>query len=413
MNVIRRQRWSTQVRSLAVLAVVPSIVDIGLLVGFRQGLGWPLVLADAAAIAAASVVSFAVHRTAARRTAPYTRWVQAPLAFLLVAVVAGLVDIVVLRVAFGASGFTTTAGLVAAKVVSLAVAAGVRLVGYRHVLSELVRRNRTPDPRPLTDGPFRLSVVVPAYREAHRIADTVRAIHDELADVTGTGGLEVIVVDDGSGDRTAEVASLAGAEQVVSLPANRGKGAAVRAGVQASRGRVVAFLDADLAYHPSHLRDLLVAVEAGWDVVVGNRRHPDSVVLRSSGLRAMGSRVVNRMSAAVLLAAPLDTQCGLKGFRGDVARDLFAHARVDGFAFDIEILHLVERRGLSLHEIPVRLDESGGSSTVDVTRDIIRLSADMVRIRWWASRGDYEAEVTEPPASSSPSGPPTGRTPPR
>ena len=258
---------------------------------------------------------------------------------------------------------------------------------------------------------MKLSVVIPAHNEVEVIETTLAGLVQPL--VTEGLDFEVVVVDDGSGDRTAEVASLAGAEQVLSLPANRGKGAAVRAGVQASRGRVVAFLDADLAYHPSHLRDLLMAVESGWDVVVGNRRHPDSVVLRSSGLRALGSRVVNRMSAAVLLAAPLDTQCGLKGFRGDVARDLFAHARVDGFAFDIEILHLVERRGLSLQEVPVRLDESGGSSTVDVTRDIIRLSADMVRIRWWASRGDYEVEVTEPAASSSPSGPPTGRTPPR
>ena len=408
----RRERWSTQVRSLAVLSIVPSAVDIGLLVVLRQVAGWPLVLADATAIAAASVVSYTVHRRAARRTAPYTRWVQAPGAFLLVAIVAGAVDVVVLRLVFAAAGFTSIAGLVAAKVVSLAVAAGVRLVGYRTVLSELVRRNRSPHPRPLDDGSHRLSVVIPAYREPERIGDTVRAIHRELGDIADDGGLEVIVVDDGSGDDTAEAASLAGAEQVISLPENLGKGGAVRAGVQASRGRVVAFTDADLAYDPSHLRTLLEAVESGWDVVIGNRRHPDSVVLRASGLRAMGSRLVNRMSAAVLLAAPLDTQCGLKGFRGDVARELFARSRVDGFAFDIEILHLVERRGLALHEVPVRLDESGESSTVDVTRDVLRLSADMVRIRWWASRGDYEREVTTPRGGSSPSDRPSGRTPP-
>jgi putative flippase GtrA len=386
----RRAAWPAQIRALALLAVVPSIVDIGLLVTLRQGLGWPLLVANPTAIALASAVSYAVHRRAARRTAPYTRWVQAPLSFLVVAVVAGAIDTAVLRLLFSAAGFTTAAGLVAAKVVSLAVAAGVRFVGYRTVLSELVRRNRSPSARPLDDGTHRFSVVIPAFREPDRITPTIDAIRAELDDVAADGGLEIIVVDDGSGDATTDAACAAGADQVITLPANRGKGAAVRAGMLASRGRVVAFTDADLAYHPRHLRFLLLAVEAGWDVAIGNRRHPGSVVARASTLRAVGSRMVNRMSAAVLLAAPLDTQCGLKAFRGDVARSIFRQARIDGFAFDIEVLHLVERRGLSLHDIPVHLDETGGSSTVDITRDIVRLSADMARIRWWASRGEYD-----------------------
>ena len=399
----REGTWIAQLHSLALLAVLPSAVDVGVLVTMRQRFGWPLILADALALALASVVSYAVHRRAAERSGPYTRWVQAPLAFLLVATIAGIVDIVVLRATFAAFGYTTTAGLVVAKVIAIAAAATVRLVGYRSVLSELVRRKRAPGARPLPDASHRLSVVIPAYGEEDRIGDTVRAVRDELADVAAGGGLEIIVVDDGSADATADAASAAGADQVVSLPANRGKGAAVRAGVQASRGAVVAFTDADLAYHPEHLRQLLHTVEAGWDVAIGNRRHPASEVARASGLRAFGSRVVNRMSAAVLLAAPLDTQCGLKGFRGDVARDLFGRARVDGFAFDIEVLHLVERRGLSLQEVPVRLDEGAGRSSVDVWRDVIRLAADMARIRRWASRGDYDRVAAEGgPAESSP-----------
>lgn len=385
-----------QLQSLALLAVVPSTVDVAVLVVLRQQVGWPLVVADAIALVLASTVSYGVHRRAAERSGPYTRWVQAPLAFLLVALVAGIVDIVVLRAMFAAFGFTTTAGLVAAKVIAIAAAATIRLVGYRSVLSELVRRRRAPRAEPLPPASHRLSVVIPAYREADRIGDTVLRIRAELVDVDTQGGLEIIVVDDGSEDGTPEAATAAGAEQVISLPHNRGKGAAVRAGVQASRGAVVAFTDADLAYDPEHLRRLLQAVESGWDVAIGNRRHPDSEVARANGIRAFGSRVVNRMSAAVLLAAPLDTQCGLKGFRGDVARGLFARTRVDGFAFDIEVLHLVERRNLSLHEIPVRLDESAMGSTVDVWRDVIRLAADMARIRRWASRGDYDGAPVIP-----------------
>lgn len=380
--------------AFAWVSVVPTAVDVGLLVALRQGLGWPLLVADAVAIAAASVASWWLHRVATFRSSPYFRWVRQPVAFAGIALAAGVVDALVLRAAFAAAGYTSTGGLLAAKAASLAAAAGVRALGYRWVLQESIRDARSvPDPRPLVDGTCRLSVVVPAYREAGRIGTTVRRLHDELADVAADGGLEVVVVDDGSGDGTADEAVAAGAEQVVQLPANRGKGAAVRAGVVGSRGRVVLFTDADLAYDPPQLRAAMQAVERGWDVAIGDRRHPGSVVARSTGLRQVGSRVVNRLSAAVLLARPRDTQCGLKAFRGDVARALFPHTRVDGFAFDIEVLHLVERAELSLCELPVHLDETGAPSTVRIGRDVLQLAADLVRVRRWSSTGAYDEVV--------------------
>lgn len=395
---------------MAALAVVPTALDVALLVLFRQSFGWPLIVADAVSITAASTLSFALHRSSALRSSPYSRWVQTPNAFVLVAVVAGAVDVVVLRLAFTGAGFTTAAGLVVAKIIAIAASLVVRIIGYRSILSELVHRDRPVDPRPLEGGSRRFSVVVPAYREAQRIGASIAAISAELDDVADDGGLEIIVVDDGSSDDTADAALEAGADQVVVLAQNRGKGAAVRAGVLASTGRVVAFTDADLAYDPPHLRRLLEAVEEGWDVAIGNRRLPDSVVERSSPLRRLGTSVVNRLSGAVLLAAPTDTQCGLKGFRGDVARDLFARTTVDGFAFDIEVLHLTERAQLSLREIPVTLDESGASSTVSIARDVIRLVADMVRIRVRSSRGAYDRRSLSDPGPSSPTGRSSRRT---
>ena len=391
---------SRRILAFAAVALLPTAVDVGLLVALREGLGWPLLLADLAAIAVASVVSYGVHRVATFRSDPYFRWVRHPFAFALLASVAGLVDALVLRATFTAAGYTTVGGLLVAKAVSLAAAAAVRGVGYRWVLGEAIRERNTPQGRPLVDGTCRLSVVIPAYREPDRIGATVVRIHEELADVAADGGLEVVVVDDGSGDDTAAVALAAGAEQVIVQPRNRGKGAAVRAGMLASRGRVAVFTDADLAYDPPQLRRAMEAVEAGWDVVIGNRRHVDSVVARATGLRSLGSRIVNRLSAAVLLAGPRDTQCGLKAFRGDVARRLFAHTRVDGFAFDIEVLHLVERAELSLGEIPVRLDETGAPSTVRVGRDVVRLAADLARVRRWSSTGAYDAVGVVPTFTS-------------
>ncbi|MGK2947538.1 MAG: glycosyltransferase, partial [Acidimicrobiales bacterium] len=232
--------------------------------------------------------------------------------------------------------------------------------------------------------------VVPALDEADRIGDTIGAIRTALDAVHQAGGVEVVVVDDGSRDRTADVALAAGADQVVVLPENRGKGAAVRAGVAAARGRTIAFTDADLAYSPDQLERVLLQIEDGWDVAVGNRRHPDTVRVGGAGaLRDLGSRCINLLAMAVLLSHPHDTQCGLKAFRSDVARSIFGLSRVDRFAFDIEILHLVERHELSLVEVPVRL-EMGERSTVRLARDTLRLVRDLWQIRHWSAIGAYE-----------------------
>ena len=165
-----------------------------------------------------------------------------------------------------------------------------------------------------------------------------------------------MVADDGSADGTADAALAAGADQVVVLPENRGKGAAVRAGVAAARGRTIACTDADLAYSPDQLLRVIAEVEEGWDVAIGNRRHPSTTHVQGAGLlRDLGSRAVSLVAMAVLLSHPHDTQCGLKAYRSDTAKQVFGLGRVDRFAFDIEVLHLVERHGWTVAEVPVRL----------------------------------------------------------
>ncbi|HKA84571.1 MAG TPA: glycosyltransferase, partial [Acidimicrobiales bacterium] len=346
-----------RIRRFTAVALVPTLVDVGLLVLFRQVFGWILVVADLAAIAVASALSYVLHRVVTFRSDPYVRWVEVPAAFVGVAAVAAIVDVAVLRALFAGTGFSSTAALLEAKVVALVLAGAVRLVGYRWVLlAELTSARRVRWARPEPPGDLRLSVVVPAYGEADRIGGTVRRLGEALEDIRGSGGLEVVVVDDGSSDGTADAALAAGADQVVVQPRNRGKGAAVRAGVLAARGRTVAFTDADLAYAPDQIRRVLAAIEDGWDVAIGDRRHPDSRILAAApALRALGSRIINWLGYVVLLGSYRDTQGGLKAFRSDVARFVFARARVDGFAFDIEVLHLVERHQLSLVEVPVEV----------------------------------------------------------
>ena len=237
-----------------------------------------------------------------------------------------------------------------------------------------------------------LSVVLPAYEEEGRIGPSIDRLRRELP---VPGDVEIVVVDDGSRDQTVEAARLAGADQVLSLPANQGKGAAVRAGMLTARGRARAFTDADLAYPPAQLLRLLAQVEAGWDVVIGSRRHVDTTTLvRARRVREVSGRLFNLASRVVLLHRYLDTQCGLKAFAGDVAQVVFAQARVDGFAFDVELLYLAQLYGLTLKEVPVELANTGTSS-VRLLRDAPLMARDLLRIRRWAGAGAYDLTPEE------------------
>jgi hypothetical protein len=157
----------------------------------------------------------------------------------------------------------------------------------------------------------------------------------------------------------------------------------------------VAFTDADLAYPPTELLALLAEVESGWDMAVGTRHHAGSQELaRASLVRWLSGRLFNVFTALVLLGQYRDTQCGCKAFRSEVARQLFSRTRVDGFAFDLELFHLVERYHLSLTEVPLVLQGSVGS-TVRVGPHAVQMVRDLLRVRRWASQGAYDLEPGE------------------
>lgn len=393
-----------RLRRFASIGLIATLVDIGVLLLAARVLGLIVVVADAVALLVAALVSFWLHRQITFAGDPAVRWVHRPLAFVVTAVVAGAVDVVVLRTLVEVTGWDSAVALVAAKVPAVAAASVVRFVAYRWVLFGVVRAELSErEARPPAPGAHRLSVVVPAYREADRITDTVARIRSELEPVAAGAELEVVVVDDGSADGTAEAARAAGADQVVVLPANRGKGAAVRAGVLAATGRTIAFTDADLSYPPGQIADLLTEVEAGWDVVVGSRVHTETATLvRARAVRELGGRLINLTTHAVLLGAHRDTQCGLKAFRSDVARSLFSRTRVDGFAFDVELFHLAERDRLSLREVPVQVANADRSS-VRVVRDGLLIVRDLARIVRDGRAGRYDLpEAGTVPAGGDP-----------
>ena len=367
-------------RRFALAGVGATVVDVGVAIGLvSAGLG--RLPAGAAALVIAAIVSRILHARYTLRGDQLDRWIRQPPVFATVAVIAGVVDLAVFL------GLSSLAAF-PAKCVAVAISAVIRGLSHRLVLFRVVRREQSsPMRRPVPDGEMRVSVVVPAYREEARIADTVTRIRREL-DVFADD-LEIIVVDDGSPDGTADAARRAGADQVVVQPQNQGKGAAVRAGVLAARGRTVAFTDADLAYSPHQLVAFVEAIEGGYDVAIGNRHHADTdTLVGTSAVRSFGSRVVNMATSLMLLGNYRDTQCGCKAFRADAGRIVMGAGTIDGFAFDIEVLHLVERYGLSMIELPVEVVNSD-TSTVRALRDGAGVLLDILRIRRLSQRARY------------------------
>ncbi len=235
------------------------------------------------------------------------------------------------------------------------------------------------------------SVVVPAYNEAGRIEGTLREIVAFFEDSGET--FEVLVVDDGSRDRTADVVlglsdELTGL-RLLRLPENRGKGAAVRAGVLRSAGRLVLFTDADGATPIAEVTRLRAAIDSGADIAIGSRAIPDEDVTVKAHLhrRVMG-RVFNLLVAILTVRGFQDTQCGFKLFRGEAGRRLFSRLRMSGFSFDVEALLVAGLDGLRISEIPVNWADQPGSR-VRLVRDSIRMARDLVRIRGHVLRGSY------------------------
>lgn len=205
---------------------------------------------------------------------------------------------------------------------------------------------------------------------------------------------EIIVVDDGVGDCASAVGSMVpgrGASiKVITLPENRGKGAAVAEGMRAATGAVRVFTDIDVPYGttPVMLVESLIRIR-GFHMVIGDRTFPQSRYETELPLgRRLASWIFSRLTATLVTGGFFDTQCGLKGFRGDVAEALFGLQRIERFAFDVELLYLALKHGLEIKRIPVML-ETKAASSVRLGRDSLRTFVDVGRIKLNQVRGTY------------------------
>lgn len=221
-----------------------------------------------------------------------------------------------------------------------------------------------------------LSVVVPVYNEERRLPGSLVGLGLALRGLAA----EVIVVDNGSTDRTAEIVrDQRFPVRLLDCP-DRGKGAAVRAGVLAARGRFVGFCDADLAASVDALPSVLWRLRHGADVVLGSRAHPGSQVrARHSVLRQVGAWAFRRAVRSIVPGVG-DTQCGFKFFTRDVALAAFEPLHTTGFTFDVEVLARAQRYGAVIEEVPVRWIDVAGS-TFEPLRHGVRSFTDLHRIR--------------------------------
>ncbi len=243
-----------------------------------------------------------------------------------------------------------------------------------------------------------VSVVVPAYNEAKSIGTTLREICAYFSNKPYA--FEVIVAADGDDGTREIVQALAATEPrltVMGSPERRGKGCGVREGVRRALGDVIGFVDADNKTPITEFDKFETQFAAGFDVVIGSRALRDSRVERRQPLhRRLGSKVFAfGMHSLVGLHQIVDTQCGFKFFRRVAADDVFGRQRIDGYMFDVEILHLASAAGYRIAQVPVRWRDDG-DSRLQLVRGNLRNLADLLRIRF----GRYEAAAAAETASS-------------
>jgi dolichyl-phosphate beta-glucosyltransferase len=237
-----------------------------------------------------------------------------------------------------------------------------------------------------------LSLIIPAYNEEALIVSTLDGLDSYLSARPET--YEIIVVDDGSQDKTADCIrewqnhSRADLHLLINQK-NMGKGFSITRGVMESRGRFIIFIDADLPYELDAIDGFLHALRSGYDLAIGSRVLPGSQVKGVPILRYISGQIFSWMVQAVLFQGLPDTQCGFKSFRSDAAREIFRRVTIEGFGFDVEMLFVARKLKLAIQPIAVQMIDHRHRSRVRLILDSLKMFANLFMVRWNDLQGKY------------------------
>lgn len=237
-----------------------------------------------------------------------------------------------------------------------------------------------------------LSVVIPAYNEEPRLLPTLESTYELLT--AHFPAFEIIVVNDGSKDGTrqlvTEFAKHHPGVRLISYETNKGKGHAVRVGVQAAQGDLILMNDADGSSPISEVLHLREVLSEGADIVIGSRNKSDpSTVVKALPYRTYMGNTFNLIVQWMLLPGLYDTQCGFKLFKRPVAKDIFSASRIDGYAFDVEILYIARRRNYRIEEVAINWTNVAGSK-INVVLDSAKMFTQVLKIKLNSKLGLYK-----------------------
>ena len=229
-----------------------------------------------------------------------------------------------------------------------------------------------------------LSVVIPAFNEEKRIRETLSKI--ELYLIEQDYSYEIIVVDDGSVDNTAELVKNSTTYnhslRLLKNEDNKGKGFSVKRGVLEARGVYILFSDADLSTPIEEIEKLMPWFDKGYDIVIGSRGLPQSnIIIHQPFYRETMGRIFSIIVQILNIRGINDTQCGFKCFRRDVAYQIFPKQTIRGFTFDVEVLYIASNLGNRIKEVPIDWYNSPQTS-VNAISDYLKMFIDLLRIRF-------------------------------
>jgi dolichyl-phosphate beta-glucosyltransferase len=238
-----------------------------------------------------------------------------------------------------------------------------------------------------------LSIIIPAYNEEALIAGTLDGLQTYLS--ARQEQFEIIVVDDGSQDKTASSIQAWKNRNGTDLrllinQKNMGKGFSIRRGVLESRGRYLIFIDADLPYELYAIDDFLKALRSGCDLAIGSRVLPGSEVKGVPAVRYAAGQVFSWMVQTVLFRGLPDTQCGFKSFKSAAAKEIFRRLTIGGFGFDVEMLFVARKLKFAIQPVAVHMIDHRHRSRVRLFIDSLKMFSNLFMVRWMDWQGKYD-----------------------